>query len=203
MSWRSRLKLLPVLAIVAAGGIWSYQYWEAHRDELPGLDVDDVSGNRVAGTVDVVRGNAFGASAQGVEFAPLKHPSTFILGSVFRLNGGSFVQLKTNGNYLVGLDGDGEFVAEKARLSHDRTKHTLHWFVRKGTLRVKPNKYDPAEQHVEIRTAIARVRGNKAELGVRVNEAGGGQVWLMSGTAEVIWNDGRRKELKVRGMDYL
>jgi hypothetical protein len=198
-----KLALLIVLLALGAAGVWGYRYWEAHKDDLPELAMDDIGGSREAGTVGVVRGQAYSAAAQGAEFIPLKQGATFILGTTFRVPGGSFVQLKTNGNYLVGMDGEGEFVVQKARVSADRKSHTLHWLVRKGTFRVKPNDYDPGQQFVEIRTAIARVLGTKAEFGVRVNDAGGGQVWLMSGTAQVIWNDGRRKELKVRGMDYL
>jgi hypothetical protein len=113
------------------------------------------------------------------------------------------VYTTTSGNWIVVMEGSGEFVFENASTNADRTIHSGLWFVRSGTFRAKPHDYDKGDHWLEIRTPKARVFLRKAEIGMRISEGGGGQIWLARGNATVVWNDGRRKELLPKGLDNL
>jgi hypothetical protein len=218
MAKRARIAASLAGACAAlAGGFFLFRHHQQHRDDLPELSVPDISReNREAGHAEHVTGSAAfrgavpadvsgpaSTSAAAPGLSAEKDGASFFLGTFFQVAPKSFLQLLTTGNWIVGLDGDGEFVLEDARTNPEGTIHTAYWFVRRGTFRAKPHDYDPSDHRLEVRTPIARVYVGKAEIGMRVSEGGGGQIWLVSGKATIVWNDGRRKELTQKGMDYL
>lgn len=143
------------------------------------------------------------APASAAPVTSMKEGTQFLLGTLFQTVAGSAISMLTAGNYYVMLQGDGQFVFEDARINDDRNAHTAYWFVKKGTFRAKPYEYDPNSHYMEVRTASASIFLEQAEIGMNVYEGGSAQVWLVSGKGHVVWNDGRRKELPLKGMDYL
>src|SRR4051812_3974805 len=124
MSLRGAMRggLLLIGVGLVAGGLAYHFYLQ--RDQLPELPVEDVGANRVAGEIQYVKGAPTVAFVEGGQPVELKQSATFYLGSVFKLNSGAFAQLKTHGNYMIAMDGDGEFQFKEARASAERTAHT-------------------------------------------------------------------------------
>ena len=183
------LRLASVGLIIAVCAV----FWirRSHGPELPVLQFEDVGMQKNAGRVSKANGST------------LKVGQSVPLGTEFKLAEQSSVQIVTEGNWIVEMDGQGEFSFENALTNADRTIHTAYWFVRKGELKIRPKEYDPAEHYMQIRTPIARVFLHRGEAGMKVTEGGGGQIWIYSGTATIVWDDGRRKEIHSRGMEYI
>jgi hypothetical protein len=218
-----------ILAIVA---LWialiyvGFDYFDK-KDQLPPAPLPDLSDQRQAGTVTRVSGSVFTRMVlpedfQNMAISPKPKPgdpawrnatqnASFVIGTLFRASAGGKLQVSTSGTWIVGLDGEGEFIFEDARTNEDRSLHTITWILKKGLLRAKPHTYDLTDHWLEVKTPLARVLVEKGELGIRLPDfqkspapdAPRGQVWLMSGKATVYWNDGRKKELPLKGMEYL
>lgn len=183
------LRLATLALLIAAGAV----FWVRRGPgaEMPVLQFEDVGAGKSAGKVS----KASGVSQHEGE--------TVSLGEQFSLPDQAAVQVVTAGNWIVEMGGEGEFSFENALTNADRTVHEAFWFVKRGELKMRPKEYDPAEHYLQIRTPIARVFLLKGEAGMKVTEGGGGQIWVYSGTATIVWNDGRRKEVHSRGMEYI
>jgi hypothetical protein len=217
-SGRKAKVALALLVVAALGALIYYQLFR-RRDGVPELPYPDLNAERFAATCDNLTGVAFTrtvtpedlrasaispAPAEGAPgWTPVKIGTRFHLGSLFHVRPQGHLQMNTVGNWIVALDGEGEFILEEARTDEKRTVHTNVWNVKKGTFRAKPHDYDKGDHWLQVTVPIARVFVHKGEIGLRVSEGAGGQIWLVSGKATVVWNDGRRKELPLRGMEYL
>lgn len=219
--WRNKLMAFFFLVLVGVFGVWSYRSFFMKRDALPQLDFPDVNNEQNVGKVDQYFGTAWvtsnssgiapmalpsPAASPGIETVPstgVRDGMEFKAESVFRVQAQSQVQLSTAGNWIVVLDGDGEFTLDEAWTNESRNVHSIAWTVKKGTFRAKPHDYDPSDHWLEVRTDKARIVVHQGELGVIVPEGGGGRFWLVSGRATVYWKDGRQKVLETKGMGYL
>jgi hypothetical protein len=191
-----------VAALLIAGA--SYYLFLRTRSEIPSLSQADSGPDGEGAKVDIAQGpiawRARGAQAQNA----IKPGDRFAVGAQFSLKNGSTLQVMTVGNWLLVLDGEGEFVFDDARRDPDRKAHTGIWTMTKGTIRAKPHDYDPADHWLEIRTPKAKIYVHQGEVGARISEGGSGSVWLVKGQAEVVWEDGRRKKLEPNNtMEYL
>lgn len=213
----------PSWAIGALGllflvlGVGAYHYFFG-RYQLPYLTRYEVDSSYQAGKIDRLVGNvslSFLMPHPGVldENEVPETPRTlptlaqegasFPLGTAFRVPGGASVHVITEGNWVVGMEGDGEFSFEDAKRDENHRLHSVAWTVSRGTLRARPQDYDPSDLRIQIGTPTARIVVRKGEVGVRIDRGGHGQVWLFSGSATIVWNDGKRGEINHQGMRYL
>jgi hypothetical protein len=193
--------LLIAVAVVAHFAMRSSWLTPLSLNDLPALSVAECGAEGEAGHVDRLTGSMKIAETKASVDA--KKGKTFPVASRFQLPAGSSAELFTEGNWKVELEGEGSFRIDDARTDSTRTRHTSSWFVEKGTFLAHPREFDPSEHWMEIRTPIARVLVRNAELGMKISQGGGGQVWIQSGNGVVLWNDGRKKELKVKGMEFI
>lgn len=217
------LKWIFVIAglVFAGAGGWAWRMQQVPLSS-PSLPIQDLNQNKQAGMVDRAVGEVYLRPLQAddqdlrkLSSVPKRNGTlsdswqevlpgdVFPLKTLFRLHSSGSVQATTHGSWIVALEGEGEFAIEEARTNPARTTHATSWFLKRGNFRAKPQDYDPSEHWLQLRTPSARIIVQKGEIGVNVREDGTGQVWLLSGRAMVEWNDGRRKRLKVKGMDYL
>jgi hypothetical protein len=213
--------VLAGLAAASAGGFFYYRY--ATRDELPELTVPDIQeASRQAATINRMHGQAdlrqatpgdeslplapFPAAASGQVPAGWEavHEGTSIkLGTLLHASAQSALEFTSSGQWYMGLDGEGAIVFQDARKNAQGTEHTLSIYVQQGTFRAKAASDNYKGYFLEITTAIAKIRVMEGEFGMQVNAEGKGRMWLMSGKAVALWNDGRRKELGLRGLEDL
>jgi hypothetical protein len=197
--------LALTLAIVA-GGLALRSH--LRHSGLPTLPVSDVrEGSREAGKIEKVHGSVSfrdAAEESGQLLWTPGHPGVpFTLGTLFRCESQSGLELSTAGLWSFGLEGEGEFVMRDARRSEDSKEHVASVYVKKGTFRAKPAAQGMRGYLLEISTATAKILLNNGEIGMEVGAGGKGRMWLVSGKATVTWNDGRRKELALRGLENL
>jgi len=225
-----------VFLAAVAGGVAAYFVYRARfaRDRMPAYEEPSLDPERFAARIDRMEGAAFQKiavesdllspepsvppgspeerAAQGWKVVSLA--DRFIFGTLFYLPEAKgpgekhSLQLVTAGNWIVLMDGEGEFLFEDARVGRQQGEkgvdvQTGVWRVRRGLLRVKPHDYDPAEHWLEVRAPMATVTVIKGEIGLRVFGPDKGQVWLMSGRAIVEPVRGDRHELKLRAMEYI
>jgi len=212
-----------VAAVVIAISVFGYRTYDRYRnrDAPPDLPIPDLNQSRNAGNCDRLTGSVFvrpmnsedsrnpkisaapDLTAPGNEWAALAQGAPFNIGTLFHLRPQSTLQLVTSGNWVIALSGEGEFIFEDARTNEGGKIHTNFWNLKKGVFRAKPHDYDTTDHWLQITTPVAKVFVHKGEIGLRVAEGGGGQIWLLSGVANVHWNDGRKKSLTLKGMEYL
>lgn len=214
-----RVSIYAMAVVLVAAGVYLGVRHFRNQGGIPDLAIPDLNENRQAGVNEKQYGTTFmrpatpadeespkvtlASGADPVGWVPAKEGEPFLLGTVFHARGQSGLQLLTTGNWIIALDGEGEFIFEDAKRNAGGTVHTAFWMIRKGAFRAKPHDYDPSDHWLQIRTPVAKVIVHKGEIGLRITDGGGGQIWLVSGKATIFWNDGRRKELKLRGMDYI
>ncbi len=218
-SSRRRSVVVGVVALAVLAGIGAGVWVYFHRDPFPELPIPDLDDNRSAGKLDRVNGKVFGRASvpkdsEGMELSPepkaddpqwgaLKPGGTYFLGSLFRLAQGGQAQLLTHGGWIVAMDGDGEFILEDARRDMDGRRRSMVWTVKRGMFRAKTSQYEGSTQWLEVRTPVGRLILEEGEIGIGVKEGGHGQFWIVTGKIDVLWKDGRRKQLTEKGMDYL
>lgn len=130
--------------------------------------------------------------------------SAFFLETLFYLPEKSSLKMMTTGSWTILLDGEGMFVFEDARKNAQGTKRAVSWYVKKGSFRAKPLTVDGALHWLVLRTPHARLLVKQGEVGVRVNDDGGGQAWLMEGEKAVLYRStGERVELEPKGVASL
>jgi|GEM_PF-6086104 len=209
---------IALMVLGTLGGAFFY-FKSAKQDsnQFPLLPIVDLNDQRQAGTIVRLSGNTYTrtASPEDMQRPEIAAPpdgkasdwtlvsanTPYFVGTLFHARPGAHLEVMTSGNYLTGVDGEGEFILEDARHSEDGVVRTITWLVKKGMLRIKPHDSDKSDHWTVVKTQTCRVIVRQGELGIRVNEGGvAGQVWLMSGQARVFWKDGREQELKVREM---
>lgn len=216
----SRVLLAALVIAAVGGGFWARKRVEMRKDAPPELETPNYDpATRSAGSCFKHRGSTFARISTPDDFQSPKaspHPavadatwtqfaqgSTFLIGTLFNVGPQGVARLSTAGKWMVSLEGEGEFVFEDARRSDDSKVATDYWFVKKGTFRAKPHEFDRNDHWMQIRTAVATIYLHNGEIGMRINEGGTGQVWLTAGKATVIRADGTKRELPLKGMDYL
>lgn len=213
-------RFLPLLMIILVGVLGYFGYKRFSRGEgIPNLPDQELNSQGKAGVIEHLQGTALvkpaeskdfnssaisSAAAEGVEgwIAPIAKDG-FLPETLFHLKPNSSMRVMTAGNWLVAMDGEGEFIFEDGKVDAEKKAHSTIWTVKKGTFRAKPHDYDPSTHWIEVKTAAATVYCQQSEFGLRISEGGKGQVWLISGKIIVLWKDGRRKEITQKGMDYL
>lgn len=228
MPWKRKgflLGLALVLALALSLGL--YFYFSYDRNGMPRLPIVDLFENRFASKWDQQTGTAFvrplqKSDVEKLELYPLPNGQTtpealaaegwtkvqgsgeFFLESLFSLDIKNALQIITAGNWIVRMDGRGEFYFMDARRDSDAKVRTNVWFVKQGLLRVKPHDYDPADHWMEVFTPKARIILHQAEVGIRIHGPGGdGQVWSMKGAVTVERRDGKVSVLAPKNMEYL
>jgi hypothetical protein len=140
----------------------------------------------------------------GAGWEKVESQTHFPMPVAFRLGPKGKVQLRPTGGYVVNLDGDGEIVIDEARADAEKKRHLIRFVVKRGLLRVKAHDSDPSLHFTEIRTPKAQVLIEQGEVGLRIhNDAGDGQVWLISGKGTVRHADGRTQELPLKVVQIL
>ena len=216
---------LTVIILLLLGALLAF-WWGSGKQRggslsSPEFSSKDIKANGDAGKIERVSGQAWGRAVHASdlpanatlqltpgtsavpELKPLTESAMFPLPFFFHVAKGSFLQIVTEGNWIIGMDGEGDFLLEDALTNADRTVHQGVWFVKSGTFRAKPHDYDPSVHTLIIQTAAGKVFADRAEIGMRISEGGRGQVWLMSGKGKIEWNDGKTQELVLKGMVYL
>ena len=214
----------PVLfaaAVLALAAIYFVVRQRQHG--LPETNIPDLDANKSAGHVDRLQGVAYIRNsvpedlqnhllsavpensdvAKKSGWVAANQDDKYYLGSLFRLAQGSSLQVLTAGNWLLVLDGDGEFIFEDARTDQEHFSHRATWLVKKGIFRAKPYDYEHGPHELEVVTPTARVLVHSGEIGLKTGEDGKGDVWLMAGKAEVVWNDGKHKELALKSVEKI
>ncbi len=210
--------VVAVLAGVIAVGFLVQWMQSGGTSGVPRLATPDLDGNRQAGLVELWSGGVKTRLALPEDFSPGRRsvasadsPGTiwtpitqaripYFLGSLFRLEQKSMVQLTSSGNYLVILDGPGEFVLEDAKRDDAPSRRVFEWVVHQGGLRAKPNEYEASEQWLVVRTPAVRIEAKESEIGLSVGENGQGKFWLVSGQARLFKKDGSERLIEQRGV---
>jgi hypothetical protein len=201
--WAQRILLLSAVVVTA---VWIGKRLHIGNDEIAVLPLPDFTASGDAGTIESVRGQVTvrtppqsAAASLSVDGGsrPFRVPSSFALAE------GATLELATEGNWQIGIEGKAELTFEDARTNPDRTIRAAYWTIKSGIVRIRSADYDPADLELQIRTPLARILFRRAEAGLRISDGGRGEVWLVAGSGVVVWNDGRRKTLTVRGMEYI
>jgi hypothetical protein len=209
------------LAAVCAGGFFLYRF--VTRDDPPKLEVPDIQeASRQVAHVERFRGTAFMRAAvpadEALPYAPFPAVSSgqtpsgwelvaagasIKLGTLLHVGADSALELSSPGQWYMGFDGEGSVIFQDARRNAEGTEHTLSVYVQQGTFRAKAANDNYKGYFLEVTTAAAKVHVYEGEFGMQVVAQGKGRMWLMTGRAVAIWNDGRRKELGLRGLEDL
>lgn len=148
--------------------------------------------------------NQAGQVAKQAGWLSVTKDSAFFLETLFYLPEKSSLKMMTTGNWTILLDGEGMFVFEDARKNAQGTKRAVSWYVKKGSFRAKPSAVDGALHWLVLRTPSARLLVKQGEVGVRVDDNGGGQAWLIEGEKAVLYKStGERVELEPKGVASL
>jgi hypothetical protein len=205
--------------LIALGGLAvlvGIIFWMRGGPEFPKLPVVDVAPDGTAAQVEKISGKAYLRKApvsilkeaqSAPQFDNQGHPTPLGWGSVstkeklqleslFYLAQGAFVQVRTPGNWIVMMDGEGEFYFDEAKKNAENTAHSTLWWVKKGMIRAKSYEKAPGKFYLEVRAGDARVLVENGEIGLRFSEKVGGQVWLVQGRATVKGPGFKRRELK-------
>ncbi len=209
MSWRKWLLVLVLFVLSGA----AVRYFLIHRDDPPSVAQVDVDPAGVAARTDWVRGEVRVRPARPEEFEfrlPDGPVEPFLVmsgskapispGTYFEVSAGAALQMSTNGNFIVAIDGPGSFVFENARRDSDSGRRTLTLRLKHGTLRAKRHDQDSAEHWLELYTPRGRLILQQGEIGIEVNQEGLGRFWIVSGTVVFRGADGTRRENLQKGV---
>jgi hypothetical protein len=215
LRWRSFALSVLGVAVIAAIGI---KYFIDHRDDPPTPGQTDVDAQGVGARVDWTKGKVLTRPARPEEYefrepaGILETPrevsgdgSPLYPGSWFGLEAGSSIQLITTGNFILILDGPGEFLFEDARREDgdgvtSKGKHVLFFRVKRGSLRAKKHDYDDGQHWLQVTVPKGKVLLEQGEIGVETNPEGNGRFWVVAGKVVYRPKDGPRQADLPRGI---
>lgn len=195
------LAAIGLTASVVAGVL----YYRAHRDDPPLPSRTDVDAQGGGAKVDWVKGVVKTRPARLEEYEfrepqgeveeprPITGAGAVLQpGSWYGLEAGGSMQLLTYGNFLLILDGPGEFLFQDAR-GDETGRHVLLFAMKRGTLRAKKHDHDPGHHWLQLTVPKGRLILEQGELGVESDAAGNGRFWIVSGKAVYRPNEGDRR----------
>lgn len=210
---------LAGLAALSAAGFLLYRH--VTRDVPPALAITDIQdASRQAAHVERIHGQASMRTAvpsdEALPLVPFPAATStptgwenvgggtsIRLGTLLHLGAQSGLEMMSSGRWYMAFEGEGSMVFQDARRNAEGTEHTLSIYVQQGTFRVKAADDNYKGYFLEITTAAAKVHVYEGEFGMQVGPEGKGRMWLMRGKAVALWNDGRRRELGLRGLEDL
>lgn len=217
---RSWLAFFISVAVVVGLAAIGLRYFLEHRDDPPVPGQTDVDEQGVAARVQWVKGKVVTRPAHLEEYS-FREPTGIVenprevegkdaplyAGSWIGLEAGSSMQLKTNGNFIMILDGPGEYLFEDARRQDDnevsKSKHVLLFRMKRGMLRAKRHDYDPSQHWLQVIVPKGRIILEQGEIGVETHRPGSGRFWVVSGKVTYRPNEGQRRADLPRGIHHL
>lgn len=197
--------MFGVLGVLGAGGAaFYYGYWLPHRDEFPSLAITDLDARGFAAKLERANGPAFKRIGESGQWQEIGTGDGLVLGTMIRLDRGSSVTYQTAGNWIVVMDGPGEFLFEDAKRTTDSGVRSVQFQVKQGLLRLKPHTGDLETVHwAQVTITKARIVVEQGEIGVEVSSAGDAKTWLMDGKGIIFKPDGSRERMGLKGLIFL
>lgn len=198
-----------VLVLIGVGG--GGYYYQFLRSPFPELEIPDLDSNHAAGKVDRLdNGKAFSlllsdkeSEKSNLDFQALKLGDSFFFDTVFKVPKGTYLQLMTVGNWILGMDSDAESTFTDARTNERGDQHTVFWSVKQGGFRALPHTYAKDDHWMILDAPMVQLIIHQAEFSLSVPNLEHAQIYVRSGEITAVWRDGRKKKILNNNLVHL